>query len=106
MRRSRGIPGNSRSNSIHMLTEVKCAGSSRSRVRVSGPRNSGSSATTMGNSRMPLRVTATAASIKGAPLPSAEIRMTCAGAAQTRSEDSAIHHGVKPKSCASAPMPI
>jgi hypothetical protein len=60
----------------------------------------------MGNSRIALSVTASAASSNGAPLPSAEIMITCAGAAHTSTDDSAIHHEAKPKSCASAPMPI
>jgi hypothetical protein len=36
---------------------------------------------------------------------SVEMRMTCAGAAQTSVVDSAIHQKLKPTSCASAPMP-
>ena len=84
-------PATAAATSIHMLTEVKCAGSSRSRRRVRGPRRSGSSATTMGNRRMPLRLTAMAASTGGAPVPSAEMRITCAGDAQTRTDDNAIH---------------
>ena len=79
-----------------MLTEVKCAGSSRSRRRVPGPRNSGSSATTIGNSRIALNVTAMAASSGAAPVPSAEIRITCAGAAHTSIVDSASHQDEKP----------
>ena len=86
-RRRRGararIDGSSRSDSTHMLTEVKCVGSKRSREPVPGRRNSGSSATTIGNSRIALNVTAIATSNSGAPAPSAEIRITCAGAAQT-----------------------
>ena len=79
-----------------MLTDVKCVGSSRSRKRVPGPRNSGNSATTMGNSRIALRPTAIAPSIGGAPRPSEEIRITCPGAAQTSIEDSASHQDEKP----------
>jgi len=41
-----------------------------------------------------------------APAPSAEIRITCAGAAHTNIVDSASHHDGRPKSCVSAPMPI
>ena len=55
MRRSRGSAGKRRSDSTHMLTEVKWAGSRRSRRRMFGPRSSGSSATTMGNSRIALK---------------------------------------------------
>ena len=73
MRRSRGNPGSSRSDSTHILTDVKCVGSSRSRSRVPGPRSSGSSATTMGNSRIALKPTAIAPSIGVAPRPSEEI---------------------------------
>ena len=98
--------GNSRSNSTHMLTDVKCVGSSRSRSRVRSPRNKGSNATTMGNSRIALSVTASATSSNGAPPPSAEMRITCAGAAHTSTVDSANHHAPTPKLCASAPMPI
>ena len=79
-----------------MLTEVKCVGSRRSRRRVCGPRNSGNNATTMGNRRIALKVTAIAASIGGAPVPSEEIRITCPGAAQTSIDDSASHHDEKP----------
>ena len=106
IRCSRGSAGNSRCNSTHMLTEVKCVGSSRSRRRVPGPRSSGSSDTTIGNSLIPLRLTATAASGSGAPLPSAEIRISCAGPAHTSTVENASHHETKPKSWASAPMPI
>ena len=96
MRRSRGNPGSSRSDSTHILTDVKCVGSSRSRSRVPGPRSSGSSATTMGNSRIALKPTAIAPSIGVAPRPSEEIRITWAGAAHTRIDDSASHHDEKP----------
>ena len=105
MRRSRGNAGSRRSDSTHMLTEVKWVGSSRSRSRVPCPRSIGSSATTMGNSRTPLRLTAIATSIGAAPVPSAETRMTCAGPAHTNTVDNASHQALRPKSCASAPMP-
>ena len=62
-------------------------------------------ATTMGSSRTPDRLTAIAISIGAAPVPSAEIRMTCAGPAHTSTVDNASHQELKPKSWASAPMP-
>ena len=40
-----------------------------------------------------------------APVPSAEIRITCAGAAQISTVVSSTHSSEKPKSCASAPIP-
>ena len=98
MRYSRGCAGNNRNDSTHMLTEVKCVGNSRSRRRVSGRRMSGSKAMTIGNNRMPLRLTASAASTSAEPAPSAEIKITCAGAAHTNMDDSASHHDEKPKS--------
>ena len=88
-----------------MLTDAKWVGSSRSRSRVLGVRKIGNSATTMGNSRTPLKLTAIATSTGAAPVPSAEIRMTCAGPAQTSTVDKASHQALSPKSCASAPMP-
>ncbi len=104
MRFSRGSAGVSRSASIHMLTAVKWAGSMSSTARVLWVRSTGSSAITMGSRRMPLRPTATPASSGAAPAPSAEIRITWAGAAQTSSVDSAVHTTGKPRSWASAPM--
>ena len=102
---SRGMDGRSRSDSIHMLTEVKCVGSRRSAMPLRGRRNKGSSATTIGNSRMALSVTAIATSNADAPVPIAETRITCAGPAHTSTVDSASHQADRPKSCASAPMP-
>src|SRR5712672_1411307 len=104
MRAARGSFGNSRSDSIHMLMAVKWAGTMRSRARVAGVFNNGISATTMGRSRMPLKPTASATSSGGAPAPSAEIRISWAGAAQISRLDSTIHSSGKPRSWASAPM--
>ena len=64
-----------------MLAAVKCAGSSKSRDRVSGPRTRGSSDTTIGRKRTALRQTASPTSNSAAPVPSAEIRITWAGPA-------------------------
>ena len=49
----------------------------------------------MGNSRIALKLTAIATSIGGAPAPSAEIRITCAGAAHTSRVDNASHQDAK-----------
>jgi hypothetical protein len=89
-----------------MLTAVKCAGSSSFQARVSGRRIIGSIATTIGSSRTPERPTARPASIRLAPAPSAEIRITCAGPAQISTVESSAQATEKPKSCASAPMPM
>ena len=67
---------------------------------------SGNSATTIGNSRTDESVVASAASISVAPAPSVVTRITCAGAAQIRTVDAMTQPTEKPKSCASAPMPI
>src|SRR5262249_27449035 len=64
------------------------------------------SATTIGNNRTPLKVTARAISNSAAPVVTVVIRMTCAGAAHTRTVDIASHHELRPKSWVSAPMPI
>src|ERR1700693_562401 len=69
VRAARGTFGNSRSASIHMLMAVKCAETITSRDRVAGVFSTGSSATTMGRSRMPLRPTASATSSGGGPAP-------------------------------------
>jgi hypothetical protein len=69
-------------------------------------RRSGSKATTMGNRRIAVSVTATAASKIAEPAPSAESRITWAGAAHTSTVDSANHQDENAKSCASAPMPM
>ena len=106
MRFSRGCLGNSRSASTHMLTAVKCAGSTSFQARVSGRRSIGSSPTTIGSSRTLESATAIAASIRLAPAPSAEIRITCAGPAHIRIVEASAHHTEKPKSCANAPIPI
>ncbi len=79
-----------------MLAAVKCAGSSRSRVRVCGPRISGSSATTIGRNRTPLRPTAIAVSNSVAPVPNAEIMITCDGPAQTRTVEAITQPRLKP----------
>ena len=52
---------------------------------VCGVRISGNTDTTIGNSRIALTVTAIAACTTVAPEPSVEIRMICAGPAQTSS---------------------
>ncbi len=105
MRCSRGIAGRSRSASIHMLTAVRCAGSSNARVGVSGRRIIGSSDITIGISRTLLSPTAIATSSGAAPTPSDEIRITCAGPAQTRKVEAMTHQTLKPRSCASAAIP-
>ena len=79
-----------------MLAAVKCAGSNRSRVRVCGPRSSGSSATTIGRNRTQLKPTATAVSNSVAPAPSAEIKITCDGPAQTRTVEAITQPRLKP----------
>ena len=90
--------GATRIDSTHMLTAVKCAGRMRSRWRVSGVFRIGNSDTTIGRRRTPLSPTAIATSIRAAPPPSAEIRITCAGPAQTRSVDRLTQSKLKPKS--------
>src|SRR6476469_8098965 len=60
----------------------------------------------MGNRRIAVSVTATAASKIAEPAPSAESRITWAGAAHTSTVDSANHQDENAKSCASAPMPM
>ena len=54
---------------------------------------------------MALTVTAIAACTVVAPDPSVEIRMICAGPAQTNSVLASAHPRLKWVSCASAPMP-
>src|SRR4029077_6153604 len=100
------MAGRRRKDSTHMLTAVKCVGSSRSRRRVVGPPSTGMSATTIGNNRTPLRVTARAISNRAAPVVTVVIRITCAGAAHTRTVDIASHQELRPKSWVKAPMPI
>ena len=63
----------------------------------------GSSAATIGSSRMPESDTATAASNPGAPEPSVETTITCAGPAQTSTVESQAHIRLKPRSWHSAP---
>jgi hypothetical protein len=75
-------------------------------VRVRGCLISGSSEMTMGSRRTLLRPTASAVSTGVAPAPSADTRITCAGPAHTSTVEAASHHRLKPKSCASAAMPI
>src|SRR5262249_1997707 len=67
---------------------------------------SGSKATTIGNSRIALSVTATAASKIAEPAPRAQSRITWTGAAHTSTVASASHQDENAKSCASAPMPM
>ncbi len=81
-----------------MLTAVKCAGNINCQVRVCGPRRIGISDTTIGSRRTPLKPTATATSISFAPPPSVEIRITCAGPAQTSSVDNVTHSRLKLRS--------
>ena len=70
-----------------------------------GVRMVGSTDTTIGNSRMALTATAIAACTTVAPEPSVEIRMICAGPAQTSTVLPSTHPRLKWLSCASAPMP-
>ena len=72
---------------------------------VCGVRNNGNTETTIGNSRIALRVTATAACTTVAPEPSVEIRMICAGPAQISSVLTSAQSRLKCVSWASAPMP-
>ncbi len=58
---------------------------------VAGVRIDGSSAATIGNSRMPLSVTAIAPSIADVPDASAVTTMSCAGPAQTSTVESSDH---------------
>ena len=88
-----------------MLTAVKCAGRMRCRMRTPGPFNSGNTDTVIGISRMALSPTPIATSIKAPPPPSADTRMTCAGAAQIKTVDRTAQSTPKPRSCASAPKP-
>ena len=53
---------------------------------------------------MALKLTAIATSTGGAPAPSAESMITCAGAAQISSVASTNQVAEKPRSCASVPM--
>ena len=106
MRFSRGTLGKSRIASTHRLTAVKWAGSTSFQARVSGRLIIGSIATTIGSRRTAESPTATATSMKLAPAPSAEIRITCAGPAQTSSVAVTVQTSEKPKSCPSAPMPM
>ena len=93
MRRSRGSLGAIRKLSTHMLTAVRCAGSSKCQKRVAGVLMSGSNAATIGSSRSPLSVTAIAASPAGKPDPSAVTTMTCAGPAQIRTVEATAQAG-------------
>ena len=104
MRRSTGISGNSRMPSTQTLIAVRCIGRRRSRWRTPGRRITGRIAATIGRKRTLDSVTASATSQSDAVV-SVETRMTCAGAAQISTVDSAIHQKLKPTSCASAPMP-
>ena len=84
---------------------MKCVASTRWRRFVCGVRISGSTDTTIGNSRIALTVTAIAACTAVAPEPSVEIRMICAGPAQTSSVEPSTQPRLKWLSWASAPMP-
>ena len=84
---------------------MKWVASTRWRRLVVGVRIIGSTDTTIGNSLMALTVTAIAACTTVAPDPSVEIRMICAGPAQTRSVLASTQPRLKWVSCASAPMP-
>ena len=106
MRAACGIFGASRSASIHMLIAVKCAGMINSTNRVDGVLTTGSNATTIGSSRIPLRLTAIAISIGGPPVDSAMRMITWAGAAHTSIVDTASQSDGNPRSCASAPRLI
>ena len=70
-----------------------------------GERTTGKTDTTIGNSRIALSVTAIAACTTVAPEPSVDIRMICAGPAQTKAVLAKAHPRLKWVSCASAPMP-
>ena len=105
MRRSRGTCGRKRKHSTHSVTAVRCATKIRCRRLVSGVRIIGITETTIGNSRIALTVTAIAAWITVAPEPSVEIRMICAGPAQTNSVAASAQPRLKWLSWASAPMP-
>jgi hypothetical protein len=69
-------------------------------------RSIGITATTIGNSRIALTVTAIADCTMVAPDASVEIRMICAGPAHTKAVLISAHARLKCVSCASAPMPI
>ncbi len=84
---------------------MKCVAKTRCRRFVCGVRIIGSTETTIGNSLMALTVTAIAACTTVAPEPSVEIRMICAGPAQTRAVLASAQPKLKWVSCASAPMP-
>ena len=75
-------------------------------ARVSGRLIIGSIATTIGSSRTAESPTAIATSIRLAPVPSVEIRITCAGPAHTSSVHTTVQASENPKSCPSAPMPM
>ena len=89
----------------HRVTAMKCAASTRCRRFVFGVRSIGSTDTTIGNNRIALTVTAMAACATVAPEPSVEIRMICAGPAQTSAVLASTQPRLKWVSCASAPMP-
>jgi len=65
----------------------------------------GSSDITIGSRRALLTPTANAVASGAPPVASADTRMTCAGAAQTKTVEAMAHHRSKPKSRASAAMP-
>ena len=83
--------------STQTLIAVRCIGSTRSRWRVSSRWSMGSSAATIGKSRTLDSETAIVTS-RSVAVPSVEIRMTCAGAAQIRSVHSTAQIGLKPNS--------
>ena len=84
---------------------MKCAANTRWRRLVFSVRSIGRTETTIGNSRMALTVTAIAVCTAVAPVPSIEIRMICAGPAQTSSVLPSAQPRLKCVSCASAPIP-
>jgi len=74
---------------------MKCVTNIRCRRLVPGERTTGNTDTTIGNSLMALSVTAIAACTIVAPEPSVEIRMICAGPAQTKAVLARTHPRLK-----------
>ena len=105
IRRARGTRGINRKHSTHNVTAMKWVTRISCRRFVPGDRTIGNTDTTIGNSLIALSVTATAACIAVAPEPSVEIKMICAGPAQTKIVLASTHPKLKWLSCASAPMP-
>jgi hypothetical protein len=90
-----GTSGKSRIASTQTLIAVRCIGSARSRGRVSSHLSIGSSAATIGSRRTLDSDTAIATS-QSVAVPSVEIRMTCAGAAQISSVHRTTQTGLNP----------